>query len=89
MADRGAAEIFGIIFRKLAVDPTVQHVRWAKSLWRASFSFDFSPEQMECDATLRKLGLAKKGLDPNYPEDGPVWLYADDKGRLPKGARDE
>lgn len=98
MADRGSAFIYGSMFRKLAADPTPQHVRWAKALWRDSFEYDFSPEQMYCDAALRKLGLAKRGLDPEYPEDGQTWIYADDKARLsrhcatsrrlPKGARD-
>lgn len=87
MADRDSAWIFGLVFTRLATAPTPQHVRWAKDLWRKSFDYDFSPEQMCVDPALQKLGLAKKGVDPEYPDDGQVWLYADSKARLPKAAR--
>lgn len=75
MSDRSSAEIFGEVFRMLASDPTVQHTAWAQKIWKMSDRYDFAPEQMHCEKALQKLGLARSGVDPDYPEDGTVWVY--------------
>lgn len=75
MADRTSAAIFGMLFEKLASDPTPQHVEWAKWLWEQQSSYDFSPYQMSVDAALITLGLAHRGVDPEYPNDGEVMRY--------------
>ena len=46
-----------------------------KKYWKMSREYDFSEYQMEADEALLKLGLARKGVDPDYPEDGDVMLY--------------
>lgn len=39
--------------------------------------FDFSSCEMQCDEALFKLGLAKRGHDPRYCEEGEqMVLYA-------------
>jgi hypothetical protein len=79
MADRTAAAIFGMVFSALskhAEEPWVK--RLASRLWNETGEFDFSPYQIEDDSALMRLGLAKKGISKEYPEDGEVVLY---KGR--------
>jgi len=85
MADRDSATIFSEIFTRLGSDPTEQHVKWAHELWKLTQQYDFSAYQLECDEALQKLGLAWRGLDPDYPEDGVTWLYGPVKKR--RGAR--
>lgn len=75
MADRTSASLFCQVFELLASDPTPQHVAFARTLWDHTYGYDFSPYQMECDEALQALGLARMGVDPQYPEDGPVMLY--------------
>ena len=74
MADRDSAEIFREIFTRLGSDPTEQHVRWAHEFWKLTREFDFSEYQLCCDEALAKLSLARRGVDPDYPE-GERWLY--------------
>lgn len=61
--------------RKLASDPTPQHKKWAHELWERRHDHDFHSSEMRCDEELVVLGLARRGLDPDYPEDGEKWLY--------------
>jgi hypothetical protein len=75
MSDRSSAELFGHMFKKLASDPTEQHLAWAKELWKFSRNFDFSSCQMECEKALKVLGLARRRKDPEEPEEGAVWFY--------------
>lgn len=69
MADRNSAEIFGVIFKRLASDPTDQHKQWALDFWSFGRCYDFSWDQMHCDSALKILGLARDGVDPKYPDD--------------------
>lgn len=57
------------------ITPSSLRVAQAKRLWKLGGCFDFSWEQMDCDDTLVALGLACKGVDPNYPADGVVTIY--------------
>jgi hypothetical protein len=58
MADRTSAALFADIFKKLASDPTPQHVAWARELWPRMGDYPFRPYQMYCDDALLALGLA-------------------------------
>jgi hypothetical protein len=75
MADRTSAALFGKVFTVLASDPTPQHKQWARELWSQTLEYDFTPYQMDCDEALQVLGLAHKGIDPRYPEDGEGIMY--------------
>jgi len=75
MSDRTSAALFGKIFRLLANNPTDEHKTIAKEIWMSSGQFDFSFYQMDADDALIKLGLAKKGIDPDYPDDSEVVIY--------------
>lgn len=78
---REAAYIFGTVFE--LIDKYVSEkdkARVAKKLWRESRKHDFGPSDMHVDAALGRLDLARKGVDPNCPDDGKVWLYYGDKG---------
>lgn len=79
MSDRTSAEIFHEIFRMLAQEATARDKEYAYKIWRIAWQYDFSWVQMECDASLVRLGLARSGRD----ETGfPVHEYADTQGRL-------
>ncbi len=75
MADRASARLVGRIFELLAKNPTSEHKEIAKEIFAESMQFDFANYQMDADDALIKLGLAKIGIDPNYPEDGEVVIY--------------
>ena len=75
MADRSAASIFQIVFEHLADDPTPKAKALALVLWHEMQGYDFSYDQLNCGEALGKLGLARRGIDPDYPEDGKTWLY--------------
>jgi hypothetical protein len=81
MADRTSAGIFAEIFEMLAEDPvTEKDKEKALDFWEKSGSYDFSAQQMCCNQALEKLGLARKRVDPKYPNDGPVWFYGPGPG---------
>lgn len=82
MADRNSADIFGRIFRKLASEPndTVNKRKFALWLWENCSEFDFTPEQLESYDALCSLGLARVGIDLDYPEDGEITLYGPEEG---------
>ena len=71
-----------MLFEKLASDLTPQHVE-AHWLWSKQGSYDFSPYQMYVDDALVKLGLARRGVDPDEPDEGETTLYGPEpkKGR--------
>lgn len=75
MSDRGSAEIFSSMFTMLAEDPTPQHRALARRLWTSSQHYDFHPMQMECNEALIRLGLARRGIDPEYPDEGETTLH--------------
>lgn len=85
MADRTSAEVFGLVFEMLAKKPTDENKEMARQLWKKTDGYDFGPSQMDCDAALKKLGLARKGVDPDYPEDGETMVYGPEKKRTPTG----
>lgn len=78
MADRTSARIFGELFQWLADEApdTISRERLVQYLWEKQKRYDFSPCQMECDPeALMKLGLARRGVDPEYPDEGEIVLY--------------
>lgn len=75
MADRSAAELFSEIFKMLASDKPIDRQKVARRFWELSGEYDFSHYQLYCDKALIKLGLARKGVDPQYPDDGKTILY--------------
>lgn len=79
MADRTSARVFGKVFELLAKNPTDEHKAIAKEIFAETGEYDFSSYQMDADDALMKLGLARIGVDPNYPDDdeGEMVLYGD------------
>lgn len=77
MADRTSASLFGKIFDLLAKNPTEENKAIATEIYPMRNEYDFSDYQMYCDESLIKLGLAKMGINPEYPEDGEVVIYND------------
>jgi hypothetical protein len=77
MADRSGAYLFSRIFE--LIDQHVQDTETRKKLaldfWKEQGSYDFAPYQMDCDEILMKLGLARRGIDPDYPKDGETIIY--------------
>ena len=80
MADRTSAEVFGFIFEKLSDNPTDENKKLADEIFAKTMQYDFSHYQMYADEALQKLGLAKMGVDPEYPDDGEVMIYKGDSG---------
>lgn len=76
MADRNSAEIFSTLFNELAseygsavsaseggysINVAVESLyRLAKKMWAQTFHYDFAHYQMECDASLIQLDLARR-----------------------------
>lgn len=79
MADRNSAEIFGFIFYEIANNAGVSPDLVMK-IWAKSWQYDFTHDQMGVDRELTALGLAKRGLRPDYPEDGETLPYAEPDG---------
>lgn len=75
MSDRTSAEIFGEAFRFLAETNDERAKQMARRFWSMTSSYDFSPSQMGCDDALIALGLARRGVDPEWPDDGEVVMY--------------
>ncbi len=83
MADRTSAEIFGNVFTYLAKQkPSQERDDFALAMWKSSHGYDFSTYQMYVDEALTKLGLAKHGVDPEYPDDGETIFYAESDGKF-------
>lgn len=77
MGDRTSAGIFGDIFIYLASQPkSPERDAFALEVWyQSQGNYDFSNDQMGADKALVELGLARRGLDTDYPDDGEVLLY--------------
>jgi len=78
MSDHDSPVIFGEVFELLASDPTDQHIKWAKKLWKLSFQYDFSADDMHIDKALMKLDLAKDGGKDEWGY--PVVIYRGSNG---------
>lgn len=77
MADRTSARLFGKIFDLLAKNPTDEHKEIAKEIYAETIDYDFSNYQMYSDNSLIALGLAKIGINEDYPEEGEQVVYND------------
>jgi len=75
MADRTSARLFGDIFNMLAEEPTEGNKDIAAKMFPKTRDYDFNHYQMDADDALIKLGLAKMGVDLEYPEEGEVIIY--------------
>lgn len=77
MSDRSGAYMFGRVFKLIAehVPPGAERDTLAAEFWREQRDYDFSPNQMDADEALATLGLARRGVNPDWPDDGEVWLY--------------
>lgn len=76
MADRTSAGLFGEIFAYLATQPqTPQRDAFALRCFQMTHEYDFSSYQMGADDALITLGLARRGVDPDYPDEGETLLY--------------
>jgi hypothetical protein len=77
MADRTSAGIFGDVFIYLASQPkSPERDAFALEVWcQSQGNYDFSNYQMGADKALIELGLARRGVDPAWPDDGEVVLY--------------
>lgn len=83
MADRTSAELFGTLFELLAENPTDEHKAIARRMFDLSGRYDFSEYQMEADEACVTLGLARRGIHAEYPEDGEVVLWPGDDEAAP------
>lgn len=79
MADRTSAALFGKIFKILASPGEIDRKVIAREFYAMMGDYDFHDSQMDCDEALLELGLARKGMDPAYPEDGIVIIYKRDE----------
>lgn len=77
MADRTSARLFGEVFEILSEHVPAGESRdaSARRFWALTQDYDFSPYQMYADDALLALGLARRGVDPDWPDDGEVVLY--------------
>lgn len=77
MSDRTSAHLFGRVFKLIAeyVPPGDARDRLAREFWRETQGYDFSDYQMDADDALFALGLARRGVNPDWPEEGEVVLY--------------
>lgn len=81
MADRTSAELFAQIFEYLAKQPTTEERdKFAEKMWGLTGNYDFNAYQIGEDEALMKLGLARRGVDPDYPDDGETVLYKGEPG---------
>lgn len=77
MADRTSARLFGKIFGLLAKNPNEENKEIAKEVYLETSDYDFSLSQMDADESLIVLGLAKMGIDEDYPEEGEQIIYSE------------
>lgn len=80
MADRSSARAFGGVFETLAEHLPEGGTRnmVASQIWTLTREYDFTPDQMNADSALFALGLARRGVHPDWPDDGVVTLYGPD-----------
>ena len=75
MSDRRSAELFGEIFRLIRKHvPKDERKVIAERYWLKSADFDFHPSDMQCDAVLKKLGLAEEKISKTGED---VTIYRD------------
>jgi len=77
VSDRTSASLFAEIFKVIAehVPPGGERDALGSRMWALTQDYDFSSYQMYADASLLALGLARHGVDPDWPDDGEVVLY--------------
>lgn len=80
MADRTSAGIFGEILGMLAKNPTDEHKVMARKVFDMSQCYDFGNCQMDADDACLALGIAREGVNSEYPEEGIVVLWPRDAG---------
>ena len=80
MADRTSAEIFGTIFEMLAENITDEQRLLALRIYKLSQRYDFTECQMDADDACLALGIARKGINPEYPEEVKVIQWPGDPG---------
>ena len=78
MADRTSAGLFGQIFEILAQNPTDEHKEIARRIYQLASGYDFSDCQMDADDACLALGIARRGIDPEYPDDDECILWPGD-----------
>lgn len=83
MADKINAELFGILFEVLAQIPDEGNKALAKKFFEFIRDYDFSYSQMRADEALITLGLAKREIDPDFPEEGEMILYFSENDDIP------
>lgn len=75
MSDRTSCEIFAQVLELLARDCSDDHKVLAREVLKLSLQYDFSPCDMDADDAGIALGIARRGVDPQYPDDGEVTLW--------------
>lgn len=75
MTDKNSAQLYGILFEVLAEDPTEENKALAKIFFDQSDAYAFTHDQMDVDEALITLGLAKREIDPDFPDEGEQVLY--------------
>lgn len=69
MGDSSGAYLFGKVFDRLAKEPADnRRDALAKFFWTEARDHDFTDYEMECDESLKQLGLAKEVKDPDDPK---------------------
>ena len=80
MADRTSAGLFGTIFQLLAENPTDEYKSIARKIYNLSHNYDFNQYQMDADEACVKLGIARMGINPYFPDEGKQTLWPEDDG---------
>ena len=80
MADRTSAGLFCKLFQLLAKNPTDEHKAMAREIYDFTGEYDFCDYQMGADDECLILGVARRGVNPESPEDGEVILWPRDRG---------
>ncbi len=75
MGDSTSARIFGDFFRNAAKLKCSKKDPHVKFMWCSQLPYDFHPSDMECDEELIELGLARRGIDPDYDPEEKTVLY--------------
>lgn len=89
MADRTSAGLFAKLFELLAKNPTEEHKEIAREMYNLTSEYDFSDYQMCADDACLTLGIARRGVNPEYPEHGVMTLWPGEDGYEDAQALDE
>lgn len=79
MSDRTSAEIFGDIFSILSENIDDRNKELAKRIFTLIHRYDFDPLQMGAEDECIELGIARWGIDPEYPKDGKRIIWINEK----------